>query len=112
MPAVPPTVSVTVIVVELLIATDAAEISTPEVKVMFGGGGEVLNSNPAGAFNTSVRFAPELKSNLLPSLMTIGPKAVQAGDVALAALSARMFAPPVAGVTVTAASAQVARRHT
>ena len=107
----PPTVSVSVMFVELLIATVAEEISTPEVKVIFGGA-EVLNSNPAGALKTRVRFAPELKSNLLPSLMTIGPKAVQAGDVALAALSARMLAPPVAGVTVTAASAQVARRHT
>src|SRR6266516_1281369 len=102
MPAVPPTVSVTVIVVELLIATDAEEMSTPEVKVMFGGA-EVLNSKPTGAFNTKVTLAPELKSNLLPSLMTIGPKAVQAGDVALAALSARMAVPPVALVIVTAA---------
>ena len=110
MPAVPPTVRVSVIVVELLIATEAEEMSTPEVKVMFGGA-EILNSKPAGAFNTRVTLAPELKSNLLPSLMTMGPKAVQAGDVALAALSARMVAPPVAGVTVTAASAQVARRH-
>src|SRR6266853_1835142 len=111
MPLVPPTVTVMVIVAELLIITEAAEMSTPEVKVMFGGA-EVLNSKPAGALKTSVRFAPELKSNLLPSLMTMGPKAVQAGDVALAALAARMVAPPVAGVTVTAASAQVARKHT
>src|SRR6266702_1609161 len=102
MPLVPPTVSVTVIVVELLTATEAAEISTPEVKVMFGGGAEVSNSKPADAFNISVRFAPELKSNLLPSLMTMGPKAVQAGDVALAALSARMLLPPVALIIVTA----------
>ena len=46
------------------------------------------------------------------SLMMIGPKGVHAGEVALAALSARMLVPPVAGVTVTAAYAQVARRHT
>src|SRR6266702_2877666 len=104
MPPVPLTVSVTVIVVELLIATEAAEMSTPAVKVMFGGA-EVLNSKPSGAFSTSVRFAPELKSNLLPSLMTIGPKAVQAGDVALAALSAGMLVPPAALVIVTAAYA-------
>ena len=102
MPLVPPTVTVTVIVVELLIATDAAEMSTPEVKVMFGGA-EVLNSKPAGALKTRVRLAPELKSNLLPSLMTMGPKAVQAGEVALAALSARILIPPVALVIVTAA---------
>src|SRR5438105_576078 len=102
MPAVPPTVKVTVIVVELLIATEAEEMSTPEVKEMFGGA-EVLNSKPAGAFNTRVTLAPELKSNLLPSLMTMGPKAVQAGDVALSALSARMLVPPIALVIVTAA---------
>ncbi len=107
---VPPTVSVTVIVVELLIATDAAEMSTPEV-VMFGGAEvEVSNSKPAGAFNTRVRFVPELKSNSLPSLMMIGPRAVHAGEVALAALSAAMLAPPVAGVSVTAAQAEIPRK--
>ena len=107
MPLVPPTVSVTVIVVELLTATEAAEISTPEVKVMFGSGTEVSNSKPPGTFNTRVRFAPELKSDLFPSRMTIGPRAVQAGEIALAALSARMLVPPVALVIVTVAYAPV-----
>ena len=58
-----------------------------------------------------VRFAPELKSDLFPSRMMIGPRAVQAGEIALAALSARMLVAPVAGVTVTTAYAQVARRN-
>src|SRR6266404_3317976 len=106
MPPVPPTLSVTVIVVELLIATEAAEMSTPDVKVMFGGA-EVLNSKPAGALNMRVRFAPELKSDLFPSRTTIGPRAVQAGEIALAALSARMLVPPVALVIVTVAYAPV-----
>src|SRR6266436_7565708 len=102
MPLVPPTVRVTVMLVVLLNATDAVEMSTPEVKVMFGRA-EVSNSKPAGTFNTRVRFAPELKSNLLPSRMTIGPRTVQAGEVALAALSAGILVPPVAGVSVTVA---------
>ena len=70
--------------VELLIATVAEEISTPEVKVIFGGA-EVLNSKPAGAFNTKVTAVPALKSNLLPSRITIGPRVVHAGVVAFAA---------------------------
>ena len=105
MPLVPTTVSVTVMVVGLPRATDADEISWPEAKVMFGGA-EVLNWNPAGAFKTKVTFEPAPKSDLLLSLITIGPRIVHAGAVALAALSARMLVPPVAGVRVTVASAQ------
>src|ERR1043165_8707787 len=99
MPPVPPIISVTAIVVELLIATKAEEMSKPEANEIFGGAA-VLNSNPAGAFNKRTTLEPGLKSLLFPSLMTIGPRVVQLGDVALAALSAEMLAPPLAGVFV------------
>ena len=102
----PPTVSVTVIVVELLSATVAEEISTPEVKVMFGGA-EVLNSKPVGALSTKVNPEPELKSILFLSAMAMGPSVVQAGEIALPALSAERLLPPEAGVIVTDANAQV-----
>src|ERR1043166_5168110 len=98
-------VSVTVMVVGLPIATDADEISWPDAKVMFGGA-EVLNWNPAGDFKTRVTFAPAPKSDLIFSLITIGPRIVHPGAVALAALSARMLVPPEAGVSVTVANAQ------
>src|ERR1043166_9592744 len=87
-------------------ATAAEEMSLPELKVMLGGA-EVLNSKPAGAFRMSVSPEPEPISLLFPSLITIGPRVVQAGRVALAALSARILVPPVAGVSATVANALV-----
>ena len=93
-------------VVESLKAIAAEEMS-PAVKVMFGVAA-VLNSKPAGALSTSVIPVPALKSNLFPSLMTIEPRLVQAGADALAALSAEIFSPPVAGVIDAAANAELA----
>src|SRR5438045_6214420 len=99
------------IVVVLLKLSEAAEMSAPEVKVMFGGA-EVLNSNPAGALNISVTPEPVEMSDLLPSRMTMAPSDVQVGKIALAALSAEILAPPVAAVIVTAPNARPASRHT
>ena len=103
------TVSVMVIV-ELFSATVAEEMSWPGVNTSFGGE-EVLNSKPGGAFRRRVRPEPASKSPLKPSVMTIGPKVVHAGELALAALSAGMAVPPVAGVTITLANAEASRRH-
>jgi hypothetical protein len=100
---------VTVIVVALLKESEADEISTPAVKVMFGGA-EVLNSKPAGVFSTNETPEPELKSNLFPSRITMAPSDVQAGETAFAALSAEIPEPPVAAVIVTAAKARPARK--
>ena len=104
--AFPPlTVSVIVRVAELLTATDAAVILRPDVKVMFGTA-DVLNANPAGVFRISVTPVPAVKSELAPSFMEMGPRVVHAGEVALAAVSAKMFVPPVALVIVTVAHAR------
>ena len=92
--------SVIVILLELLKEIEAEEMSWPEVKVMLGGA-EVLNSKPAGALRTSVTPEPAERSDLFLSAMTIGPSVVQAGEDALAALSAEMLVPPVAAVRVT-----------
>ena len=104
MPEVPPTLRVTVMLVELLKEIEAEVISWLEVKVMLGRA-EVLNSKPAGALSTSVTPEPALKSNLFRSSTIIEPSVVQAGEDALAALSAGMLVPPVAAVTVTAPNA-------
>src|SRR5215471_17510462 len=101
-----PTEIVIVITVELVITSVAEVISRPTRKEIFGVR-EVLNSKPAGAFNNSVCAVPELKSLLFPSAMTMGPRLVQAGEVALAALSAEIFEPLLAAVIVTDASAEV-----
>ena len=42
-----------------------------------------------------------------PTRIGMGPRGVQAGDVAFAALSAEMFVPPVAFVIVTVANEEV-----
>src|SRR5438552_16719981 len=77
---------------------------------MFGGA-EVLNSNPAGALKTRVSAGPGPKSPLLPSVITMGPKVVHAGELALAALSAGMAVPPVAGASITFANEETSRRQ-
>ena len=101
------TVKVIVRVVESETATEAAAISNPAVKVMLGVT-EVLNSKPAGAFRMRViGEAENVMSVRVPSRMAMGPRVVQAGEVALAALSAEMFVPPVAFVIVTVANEQV-----
>jgi hypothetical protein len=105
-----PTVNVIVIVVELVRARVAELMSRPEMNVIFGTE-EVLNSNPAGAFKMRVWPLPELKSWPLPSAMTIEPRVVQAGEAALAALSAEIFEPPLAGVMLIVASAEVVLRR-
>jgi len=89
--------------------SEADEISTPAVKVMFGGA-EVLNSKPAGVFSTNVTPEPELKSNLFPSRIMMAPSDVQAGETAFSALSAEIPEPPVAAVMVTAAKARPTRK--
>ena len=68
----------------------------------------VLNSNPAGAFRMSV---PPPMSPLEPpgSVIAIEPRLVQAGAAAFAAVSAEMLPPPLATVTLTAASALLER---
>src|SRR5258708_13091452 len=90
-------------VVGLPSATDADEISWPEAKVMFGGV-EVLNWNPAGAFKIKVTFEPAPKSDLLLSLITIGPRIVHAVPVALAPLSASRLVPPLTASSHTLSS--------
>jgi hypothetical protein len=101
------TVKVIVRVVESETATEAAVMSNPAVKVMLGVT-EVLNSKPVGAFRMRVIGEAEtVMSPRLPSRTAMGPSVVQAGDVALAALSAEMFVPPVAFVIVTVANEQV-----
>ena len=102
----PEPVSVTVSVVESVTARLAAVMSPPEI-AMFGVIA-VLNSKPAGAFRTSV--PPPISPLPLPgSAMTIEPRLVQTGVAAFAAVSAEILPPPLAGVTVTAASALLAR---
>src|SRR5207244_98755 len=85
-------------------------MSCPEANVTLGGA-EVLNSNPAGALSTSVTPEPAPKSGLFLSAITIGPSVVQAGLVALAALSAEMLVPPVAAVMVTEPNASLASNN-
>ena len=109
MPEVPPTLRVTVMLVELLKEIEAEVMSWPDVKVMLGKA-KVLNSKPAGALSTSVTPEPALKSNLFRSSMIIEPSVVQAGEDALAALSAGMLVPPMAAVTVTEPKAWPASR--
>ena len=101
---VPDTVNVAVIVVGLLMATLAPVISAPAAKLMLGIE-DVLNSNPAGAFNTKVTPDPAAKSPFAPSSILIGPKVVQAAVPPDTAVSAEMPAPPDAPVTVTLACA-------
>jgi hypothetical protein len=103
-PLLAATVTVIVRVVELFTAIEAAVMSRPAKNVMLGVAA-VLNSKPAGGFSTRVTAVPGSKSNLFPSSITMGPRVVQAGEVALAALSAEMLSPPLAGVIETAARA-------
>src|SRR6266699_1468617 len=113
MEPVPPTFSVIVITAGLVMATVAFVMSRPAVKVMFGIARVlVLNSKPAGAFKTSVTPLLEAKSALFPSVMTMAPKLVQAGEDAVAALSAEIFVPPEAGVIETVADAEIANKET
>ena len=100
---------VIVTLLELLKEIEAEVISWPEVKLILGGA-EVLNSKPAGTLSTNVTPEPALKSDLFRSSMIIEPSVVQAGENALAALSARMLVPPVAAVTVTEPKAWPASR--
>src|SRR6266568_3259515 len=111
MDPVPPTFSVIVIAAGLVTATVALVMSCAVVKVMFGIT-EVLNSKPAGAFKTSVTPLLVAKSALFPSVMTMAPKLVHAGEDALAALSAEIFVPPEAGVIETVADAEIANKET
>src|SRR5262245_718642 len=110
MPVVPPTVRlskeavpldviVIPMVVELLTVTVIPVMSRLAIHVA-SGVTTVLNSKPAGARKTSV---PELPiSPLAPSTIVICPSVVHgSGDDAFAALSAEMFRPPEAGVSVT-----------
>src|SRR5882724_762097 len=77
----------------------AAVMSLPELKLMLGTA-FVLNSNPTGAFKANV--PPPMPPLSLPaSVITIAPKLVQAGETALAAVSAEIPLPPLAAVTVT-----------
>src|SRR5262245_52045727 len=66
----------------------------------------VLNAHPFGAVRINVFAAPPVsaKSLFAPSVMTMLPRVVYAGDVAFAALSAEMFVPPEAAVTLTVAA--------
>src|SRR5919197_6386294 len=97
---VPPTESVTVMVV-LVTAIEAAVMSLPEVNEPLPA--PVLKLQPLGAVRMRVLLVPVAKSPLLAPLsaMTMFPSVVYCGDVALAALSADMLVPPLAGVTVT-----------
>src|SRR6266567_2641996 len=113
MEPVPPTFSVIVITAGLVMATVAFVMSRAAVKVMFGIARVlVLNSKPAGAFKTSVTPLLVAKSALLPSVMTMAPKLVHAGEDALAALSAEIFVPPGAGVIETVADTEIANKET
>jgi hypothetical protein len=75
-----------------------------EVNVIFGVTA-VLNAKPAGVLRINVTLVPAAKSAAAPSAIVMAPNVVQAGDGALAAVSAEMLPPPEAGVTVTVAKA-------
>jgi hypothetical protein len=98
------TVSVRVMVPASVMASEALEIFLLAVKLMLGMTA-VLNWKPDGALRIKVTFVPTAKSALAPSAMVAAPNVVQAGDGALAALSADMLLPPVAAVTVAVAKA-------
>ena len=104
-------VRVTESVLGLLKEIEAKLMSCPEVNVILGGA-EVLNSKPAGVLRIIMTPEPEAKSNLFPSRIMIGPSVVQAGEDALAALSASMFVPPVAAVIVAVPKALCTSRNT
>lgn len=82
---------------------EALVISRFELIVTVGAGEAAeLNSHPVGGVRMSVTpvcFAA--KSVFAVSAILIDPRVVQPGLDAFAALSAEMFVPPVAGVTVT-----------
>src|SRR5262245_17976078 len=98
--AVPPTESVTVMVV-LVTAIEAAVMSFFEANETLPAPG--LKFQPLGAVRMRVWLLPVAKSPLLLllSAMTMLPRVVYCGDVALAALSAETLAPPLAPVTAT-----------
>jgi hypothetical protein len=64
----------------------------------------VLNSNPAGVCKTSVPPVAMSPRLLLGSAIRMSPSDVQLGVGLFAAVSAEIAVPPVAAVTVTAAS--------
>jgi hypothetical protein len=94
--ALPETDKVIVYVLESVTAIEALVISLPAVKEM-PGVTVVLNSNPAGAFKTSV---PPPMSPLFPlaSVRTMAVSDVNDGVGAFAAVSAERPVPPVAAV--------------
>ena len=101
------TVRVKVRVVASVMATAALLMSLPAVKLT-SGRTAVLNSKPAGALRTRVTLESAAKSLFAPSVMVIAPSVVQAGEGALAAVSADRLLPPDAPLTVTAADALLA----
>ena len=101
---VPETVRVTVIVEASVTLAAALVIFLPTVNVALGVTA-VLNSNPAGAFRIKVTPVPVAKSLVEPSAIVMVPRLVQAGEVAVAAVSASMAEPPEAPVTLTVAKA-------
>ena len=96
------TVRVAVKVEASIRARVPAVTSAPLVKLK-PGGELVLNSNPEGDLSTKVTFEPTPKSFVLPSAIVIGPRVVHEPEPPVAAVSAEMFEPPEAPVTVTAA---------
>ena len=111
---VPPTLKFTVILfavtVVLLTVTSFAP-PPPETLAPVAVPVPALNRHPLGAVRMSVPL-PVTKSPLAPSVMTMLPSVVKAGDVAFWALSAEMLVPPVAWVMVTAASVSAAPSKT
>jgi len=101
-PVVLVTVKVIVIVVAVFTAMLAVLMSLAAVQFT-PGDDPVLNWKPAGAFRIRVTFVPLAKSVSTPSAMDMVPSVVQAGTVALAAVSAEMLA--LAAVMVTVARA-------
>ena len=64
-----------------------------------------LSCHPAGAVRIRVTLEPAEKSPFAPSEITILPRVVHCGAMALAALSAEMLDPPAAVVILTLAFA-------
>ena len=93
------TVIVIVIVESLVTAAEAAVMLPFRARVVVTAA-PVLNFQPIGDEIIIVSLAPVVKVPA-PSISETVPSVVYADDVALAALSAEMFVPPVAGVTVT-----------
>ena len=96
------TVSVSVRVEASVIATEALAMLRLAVNVRLGVTA-VSNAKPVGVFRIRVTLVPAAKSPPAFSVIVIAPSEVQAGEGALAAVSAEMLPPPLAGVKVTLA---------